>query len=355
MSSVLELHAVSASWYPRQSVGGYGRASSVSLHAGHGEWVYVAGPNGVGKSTLLEAIAGTASYIFGGIVVDGVSLTLEEPRDRFLAGVSYVPQVAQLIGPLSVDDCTALIGVKREGVVNEVALEDLYTEFQDRGLVNGRKCVNGRVFDLLLGVAVGPSVLLLDEIRPAVADPEEAARVYWWIRDLVPWTTVLFTEHDIDVALDIADRVLWLKKEAEGPEEFDPSRASAREEQLRESLGRGDLEEELVSSGGETPAWRGILNLGQEIRTQVVRCAKAYRGSEERTRGEAEIVDAIVEAFPFLDATDPAEELSGGQRIVLSWLLLEFTGLGRLPDHVREHLDRDVRRKMGELERRLGS
>jgi hypothetical protein len=47
----------------------------------------------------------------------------------------------------------------------------------------------------------------------------------------------------------------------------------------------------------------------------------------------------ILHDFPFLDSNRSAELLSGGQKIILSWFLLNFTGIGEIPVSVIQHLD----------------
>jgi branched-chain amino acid transport system ATP-binding protein len=66
-----------------------------------------------------------------------------------------------------------------------------------------------RQVELILALAAGSRVLLLDEPTAGLS-PAETAQVAATIRRLPRDLTVLFIEHDMDVALDLADRVLVL-------------------------------------------------------------------------------------------------------------------------------------------------
>jgi branched-chain amino acid transport system ATP-binding protein len=77
--------------------------------------------------------------------------------------------------------------------------------------------------ELILALGVRPRVLLLDEPTAGLS-PAETATVAAIIRRFPRDLTLLFIEHDMDVALDLADRVVVLHQGrvlAEGsPEEI---------------------------------------------------------------------------------------------------------------------------------------
>ena len=61
----------------------------------------------------------------------------------------------------------------------------------------------------MLAMAGNPKILLLDEPMAGLS-AAEVVRVVGMIRDLPKEMTILMIEHDMDVALDIADRVTVL-------------------------------------------------------------------------------------------------------------------------------------------------
>jgi urea transport system ATP-binding protein len=64
----------------------------VNLTAAVGEVTIVMGTNGVGKTSLLRAIAGRHPYATGSIALDGKQLNHPSAFDAARAGIAYVPQ-----------------------------------------------------------------------------------------------------------------------------------------------------------------------------------------------------------------------------------------------------------------------
>ncbi len=73
----------------------YGAAQalrSVSLKAESGKVTCVLGRNGVGKTSLLDALAGQHPVSKGSIAFDGTDITRLKPSERARRGIAYVPQ-----------------------------------------------------------------------------------------------------------------------------------------------------------------------------------------------------------------------------------------------------------------------
>src|ERR1051325_4928438 len=73
----------------------YGAAQAlrnVSLTAEPGKVTCVLGRNGVGKTSLLDALAGQQPVSKGSIVLDGSDITRLKPEERARRGIAYVPQ-----------------------------------------------------------------------------------------------------------------------------------------------------------------------------------------------------------------------------------------------------------------------
>lgn len=85
----------------------YGAAQalrSVSLTAEAGKVTCVLGRNGVGKTSLLDALAGQHPITRGTITFDGIDLTHLKPSDRARRGVAYVPQGREIFPLLTVEE-----------------------------------------------------------------------------------------------------------------------------------------------------------------------------------------------------------------------------------------------------------
>ena len=85
--------------------GGYGDVdiiTGIDMHVGARDIVTIAGTNGAGKSTLIKAAMGILPRIAGTMVFDGIDLMKLQIEDRVRIGISYVPQVRNVFGTLTV-------------------------------------------------------------------------------------------------------------------------------------------------------------------------------------------------------------------------------------------------------------
>ena len=85
----------------------YGAAQalrSVSMHAAVGEVTCVLGRNGVGKTSLLDALAGQQPISGGSIEWEGEDITKLKPYERARRGIAYVPQGRETFPLLTVEE-----------------------------------------------------------------------------------------------------------------------------------------------------------------------------------------------------------------------------------------------------------
>ena len=85
----------------------YGAAQAlrnVSLHAQVGEVTCVLGRNGVGKTSLLDALAGQQPVSNGSIIWEGQDITRLKPYERARRGIAYVPQGREIFPLLTVEE-----------------------------------------------------------------------------------------------------------------------------------------------------------------------------------------------------------------------------------------------------------
>ena len=97
----------------------YGAAQAlrgVSLEAKPGKVTCVLGRNGVGKTSLLDALAGQHSVSKGTIALDGADITRLSASERARRGVAYVPQGREIFPLLTVEENlrTGFAPLKRE-------------------------------------------------------------------------------------------------------------------------------------------------------------------------------------------------------------------------------------------------
>jgi len=161
---------------------GYGQTPvlhGLDLNLERGQMVSILGRNGVGKTTLLRAIAGAISTQDGDILFDGSSLRGTPMHKRALRGIAYVPQGRDIFPSLSVQDNlkAAAFGTKRKDW--QEAIDELYIEFpmlKEKADERGDSLSGGQqqILALARALITRPSLLLLDEpsegIQPSIVD-----------------------------------------------------------------------------------------------------------------------------------------------------------------------------------------
>src|SRR4051794_35455708 len=109
----------------------YGAAQAlrgVSLVAEPGKVTCVLGRNGVGKTSLLDALAGQQPVSRGSITLAGSDITRLNPSERARRGIAYVPQGREIFPLLTVEENlkTGFAPLKRE---NRSIPDDVFSLF----------------------------------------------------------------------------------------------------------------------------------------------------------------------------------------------------------------------------------
>src|SRR5436190_7240049 len=191
----------------------YGAAQAlraVSLSAQAGKVTCVLGRNGVGKTSLLDALAGQQPVSGGAIILDGADITRLKPDERARRGVSYVPQGREIFPLLTVEENlkTGFAPLKRE---DRFIPDDVFALFPVLGDMLGRRggdLSGGQQQQLAIGRALvmRPRVLLLDEptegIQPSII--KDIGRAIAYLRNLGQ-IAVLMVEQYLDFARELGD------------------------------------------------------------------------------------------------------------------------------------------------------
>ncbi len=202
--------------------GGLRAVADVSLAVPVGERRVILGPNGAGKTTLFNLITGLLAPLGGTIRLFADDITALAPFRRARLGLGRTFQTSTLFPRLTVMESVLLAvqGADRarfsllrpQGTYRHLArrAEDLLAEWDlaDRRDATTRELSYGeqRQVELLLALAGRPRVLLLDEPTAGLS-PAETATVVAMIQRFPRDVTVLLIEHDMDVALALAERV----------------------------------------------------------------------------------------------------------------------------------------------------
>jgi branched-chain amino acid transport system ATP-binding protein len=214
--SALAVEAVS------RTFGGVQAVSNVSFTVEPGERRLIIGPNGAGKTTLFNMLSGAFAVSAGRIVLFDRDITNLPAYARAHMGLARTFQITNLFPRLTVlenvllalqaldGSAFALHRRMRADVPLFHAAHALLASWglsaiaqqAARDISYGEK----RQVDLMLGMAMQPKVLLLDEPTAGLS-AAEVVRVVEMIRSLPAGMTILIIEHDMDVAFDLADRI----------------------------------------------------------------------------------------------------------------------------------------------------
>jgi len=193
----------------------YGAAKalkSVSIEAKPAAITAVLGRNGVGKSSLLRAIAGTHPVAKGDIRLDGAALGKAPPYRRARLGLGYVPQGREIFPLLTVKENlqTGFAPLKaRERTIPETVFE-LFPVLAQMLSRRGGDLSGGQQQQLAIGRALvtRPKVLILDEptegIQPSII--KDIGRALQFLRDEMEMT-ILLVEQYLDFCRTLADSI----------------------------------------------------------------------------------------------------------------------------------------------------
>jgi urea transport system ATP-binding protein len=219
----------------------YGAAQAlrgVSLAAEPGKVTCVLGRNGVGKTSLLDALAGQHAISKGTITLDGADITKLRPYERARRGIAYVPQGREIFPLLTVEENlkTGFAPLVREqrNIPDDVFA--LFPVLNDMLRRRGGDLSGGQQQQLAIGRALvmRPKLLLLDEptegIQPSII--KDIGRAITYLRSLGRIAVVLVEQY-LDFAQELGDYFAVMDR---GAIIYTCSRANLNEGALKRAL-----------------------------------------------------------------------------------------------------------------------
>jgi branched-chain amino acid transport system ATP-binding protein len=202
--TLLEIDGLEAFYGSAQALEG------VSLSMGV-EAVAVIGRNGMGKTTLCNAIMGVAPpSARGSVRFAGAELLGTASYKIAQSGVAYVPQGRRLFQSLSTDEHLKMIRTSRSGRWTPAAVYELFPRLAERKRVSATQLSGGEQQMLAIGRALltNPQLLIMDEPSEGLA-PTIVEQVIETCHTLVgEGMAILLVEQNLGVATSVAERQL---------------------------------------------------------------------------------------------------------------------------------------------------
>ena len=243
MDSVLKIENLTISF------GGIKALNNVNFEVKKGSIYSIIGPNGAGKTTIFNCISGIYPPDTGKIFFKGEEITYFKPYQVAKKGIARTFQNIELFSHMSTMDNLMLgrhihmkTGVWRGATFiykgSKVAKEEIkhrekveeIIDFLELQAARNQFVINlpygtRKLVELGRALALEPEVILLDE-PSAGMNMEEKGDLIFSVQDIRDdlGITVLLVEHDMNLIMDISDRILVLnfgERIAEGlPEEI---------------------------------------------------------------------------------------------------------------------------------------
>ena len=223
-----------------QIFGGVTALEDVSFRIQKGDITGVIGPNGAGKTTLFNIITGIYTQTSGSVALEGKDVSGLPPERLARLGMVRTFQNIELFGQMTVLE-NVMVGLHtksscgllscafkmpwavaeerriREGAMKWIEFAGISDLAQDTAanLPFGK----GRLLEIARALALEPSIILMDEPAAGLNSQEtlQLARLIERIREM--GITVVLVEHDMELVMDICDRIVVLnlgRKLAEG-------------------------------------------------------------------------------------------------------------------------------------------
>lgn len=219
----------------RKAFGGLQAINRVSFDVSSGELLGIIGPNGSGKTTIVNLITGFVKPTSGQVLYRGRNITHWAPHRIVRLGVArtfqmvkpfyQLPAYKNMIIPLYSPRVKGLAGGKygdRDAVALDL-LEDVGFE-RDSLVAYKVACVLPQGYlkrlELAKAIALQPDLLILDELFSGLSLAEVASIIPIIEKLRLEGKTIIMIEHRLKELFRIADRVLVLNygvKIAEGP------------------------------------------------------------------------------------------------------------------------------------------
>jgi branched-chain amino acid transport system ATP-binding protein len=205
--------------------GGLHAVRDVSLDVPDGERHAILGPNGAGKTTLFNVVSGDMPPSSGTVELFGTDVTHLPARSRAKLGLARTYQQSRMLLGVTVEEAIylSILGV-RGGHLRPVILPRKDAAMRERAREAARRVAIDHKLSELVGnlshgehrqvaiamaLAAEPKMLMLDEPASGLSRGERQLLTELLL-SLDRSITLILIEHDMDVALNVAEQVTMM-------------------------------------------------------------------------------------------------------------------------------------------------
>ena len=204
--------------------GGLAALSKVNFEVQRDEVRAIIGPNGAGKSTFFNCLTGVLRPTAGRIVFNGDDITGLPSNAISQKGVARSYQITNILPNATVLENVRIAAQSRRHAWNMVAHHSAFADINEKaeialnsvGLLSkaGELAANlshGEQRNLEIGIALAtePSLLCLDEPTAGMSTAETQETMQL-VKRIAKDLTILIVEHDMQVVMELADRITVL-------------------------------------------------------------------------------------------------------------------------------------------------
>lgn len=203
-----------------QVFAGYDRTSvlnGLSFDVKRGEVFGVIGPNGGGKTTMLNALTGLIRPTSGSILLDERDISALSVDARCKLGIGRTFQIPRPFVRMSVYENVLVSAVFGGGLTERLGREPALDVLRMTGLYDRRETISGELtlldrkrLEIARAIVSRPRLLLLDEVAAGLtaAEVEDVIALVGRLKKI--GFTIIWIEHIIETMIRSADRLMCI-------------------------------------------------------------------------------------------------------------------------------------------------
>jgi len=204
--------------------GGLNALTQVDFELARGEVCAIIGPNGAGKSTFFNCLTGVLRPTSGRILFNGADIT-GMPSDQISQkGIARSYQITNILPNATALENVRIAAQSRRHAWNMMAHHSAFADINEKaeialdsvGLLSkaselAANLSHGQQRNLEIGIALAtePSLLCLDEPTAGMS-AAETHETMQLVKRIGENLTILIVEHDMEVVMELADRITVL-------------------------------------------------------------------------------------------------------------------------------------------------